>query len=330
LRRSRAFLDRVESGNALDSFVWPHFLRRGGAILVFTGTGFAGKCSRWLVLLLLAACSSASNQPAPPPEDQTLTRHEQAGEIAYGLDRPDEAVTQFQAALRQAQARDDLQAIGDLSFNLAVAQLRANRPRDALATTQLARAELIRRGSQLSPSLLLAEATALYRLDKRGDADTLAAQIEEAGDADAAAGASFLRGLIADEAGKEDGLRSAIARLSGVSAPLRLADRLELQARLALRQGDQAGAQAAALEAAGIRQKALDYRGMARALSVAGLSAERAGERELAADLYLRAGRSAAAQSDADTARPWLERALSLTQDSATKEAASIALDDLE
>jgi hypothetical protein len=282
------------------------------------------------VLLLLAACSSSNNQPAQPPEDQTLTQHEQAGKIAYGLDRPDEAVTQFEAALKQAQARDDLQAIGDLSFNLAVAQLRANRPQDALATTQLARAELIRRGSQPSLSLLLAEATALYRLSKRNDADALAAEIETAGDADAAAGASFLRGLIADEAGNEDGLRSAIARLSGASAPLRLADRLELQARLALRQGDQAGARAAALQAAGIRQEALDYRGMARALSVAGLSAERAGERELAADLYLRAGRSAAAQSDADTARPWLERALSLTSDPATKEAARIALADLE
>jgi hypothetical protein len=282
------------------------------------------------MVLLVAACSSSNDQPPLPPQDQTLTRHEQAGEIAYGLDRPDEAVTQFEAALRQAQARDDLQAIGDLSFNLAVAQLRANRPQDALATAQRARAELIRRGSQPSPSLLLAEATALYRLGRRDEADSLAAQIEAAGDAEAAAGASFLRGLIADEAGKEEGLRSAIARLSGVSAPLRVADRLELQARLALRQDDQAGAQAAALEAAGLRQEALDYRGMARALSVAGLSAERAGERELAADLYLRAGRSAAAQSDADTARPWLERALSLTKDPATKEAATIALGELE
>jgi hypothetical protein len=302
----------------LDSFVRSRFPRR------------AGKCSHWLLFLLLAACSGADNQPAPPPEDQILTRHEQAGEIASGLDRPDEAVMQFEAALKQAEARDDLQAIGNLSFNLAVAQLRANRPQDALATTQLARAELVRRGSQPSPSLLLAEATALYRLGKKGDADSLAAQIETAGDGDAAAGASFLRGLIADEDGKEDELQNAIARLSGLSAALRMADRQELQARLALRQGDEAGARAAALQAAGIRQEALDYRGMARALSVAGLSAERAGERELAADLYLRAGRSAAAQSDPDTARPWLERALNLTGDPATKKAVRIALGDLE
>jgi tetratricopeptide (TPR) repeat protein len=282
------------------------------------------------LLLLLAACSSAKDQPSGPPEDQTLTRHEQAGKIAYGLDRPDEAVAQFQAALKQAQARDDLKAIGDLSFNLAVAQLRANRPQDALATTRQARAELIRRGSQPFPSLILAEATALYRIGKRDDADALAAQIEASGDADAAAGASFVRGLIADEADNEDELRDALKRLSGMSAPLRLADRQELQARLALRQGDLAGARAAAMQAAGIRQEAFDYRGMARALAVAALAAERAGEREPAADLYLRAGRSAAAQSDVDTARPWLERALSLTKDSDTKQAAKSALASLQ
>jgi hypothetical protein len=278
---------------------------------------------------LLAACSSAQDKPAGPPQDQTVARHEEAGKIAYGLDRPDEAVAQFQAALKQAQARDDLKAIGDLSFNLAVAQLRANRPRDALTTTQQARAELIRRGSEPFPSLILAEATALYRLGKRDDADALAAQVEASGDADAAAGASFLRGLIADEADNEAELRDALKRLSGISAPLRLADRQELQARLALRQGDLAGARAAAMQAAGIRQEAFDYRGMARALAVAALAAERSGDRETAADLYLRAGRSAAAQSDTDTARPWLEKALGLTKNADTRQAAKAALGQL-
>jgi hypothetical protein len=278
------------------------------------------------LLILLGACGGDETQPPKPPEDQSLVRHEQAGKIAYDLDRPDEAVAQFEAALVQAQARDDLKAIADLSFNLAVAQLRANRPADALKTTQQARAELIRRGSQPFPALLLAEATALYRLDQRGEADALAAEVEGSGDADAAAGASFLRGLIADESGDEAALRAALERLAGESAPLRVAERLELQARLALRQDDFTTARAAAMHAATVRQEGLDYRGMARALAVAAAAAEQAGERELAADLYLRAGRSAAAQTDAATARPWLERALGLTQDDATEDAAEAAL----
>jgi hypothetical protein len=280
----------------------------------------------WALLVLLGACSGGKQEPPKPPEDQTLVRHEQAGKIAYDLDRPDEAVAQFQAALTQAQARDDLKAIADLSFNLAVAQLRANRPQDALTTTQQARAELTRRGSQPFPALLLAEATALYRLGKRDQADGVAAEVETIGDFDTAAGASFLRGLIADEADDEAGLQAAVNKLSGASAPLRVADRLELAARLQLRQSAFAQAHAAAVQAAGIRQEGLDYRGMARALAVAALAAERTEDRELAADLYLRAGRSAAAQSDAETARPWLERALELTGDTATREAAETAL----
>lgn len=287
------------------------------------------KRAAWALLVLLSACGGAKQEAPRPPEDQTLARHEQAGKIAYDLDRPDEAVAQFQAALTQAQARDDLKAIADLSFNLAVAQLRANRPQDALATTQQARAELTRRGSQPFPALLLAEATALYRLGQRGEADGVAAQVEGMGDPDAAAGASFLRGLIADEADDEAGLQAAVNRLSGAAAPLRVADRLELAARLQLRQQSFAQAQAAAMQAASLRQDGLDYRGMARALAVAALAAERTEDRELAADLYLRAGRSAAAQSDADTARPWLERALALTGDDATRQAAESALASL-
>ena len=282
-----------------------------------------------LFLLVLAACGSSKSEPAGPPQDQTLARHEQAGRIAYGLDRPAEAVAQFEAALKQAQARDDLQAISELSFNLAVAQLRANRAQDALNTAQQARAELIRRGAQPFPALILAEATALYRLGRRADADALAAAIEAGGDADAAAGARFLRGLLADEAGDDAGLRAALGRLGGAAAPLRQADRLELQARLALREENFAGAQGAALQAASIRQEALDYRGMARALAVAGLAAERAGDSETAAGLYLRAGRSAAAQADADTATPWLQHVLELTRDPSTADAANLALEEL-
>ena len=283
----------------------------------------------WL-LLLLAVCACAPHPPPAPPEDQTLVRNTEAGTNALRLDRPEEATAQFQAALKQAEARDDLNAIVEISFNLAVAQLRANRPRDALATAERAQEELARRGAAASSSLRLLEATALYRTGDPAQADALAAGIEASADVDAAAGASYLRGLIADEAGNETGLQDALGRLSAGGGPVRQADRLELQARLAIRRNDYQGARAAALQAAEIRQTGLDYRGMARALAVAGSAAERSGEAEAAADLYLRAGRSAAAQSDAATARPWLEQARKLTRDPATDAAAALALANLE
>ena len=153
------------------------------------------------------------------------------------------------------------------------------------------------------------EATALYRLGKPQDADALAATLETSSDADAAAGASFLRGLIADEAGNDAGLGDALGRLSGASAPLRVADRLELQSRLALRQDDPMAARSAAMQAAALRQEALDYRGMARALSRAGDAALRSGRSADAADFFLRAGRSALLQGDTAAATPLLKRA---------------------
>jgi hypothetical protein len=283
------------------------------------------KAWSFAALLLLAACNS-SKPPAAPPQDPTLARFQEAGHIAYDLDRPQEAVRQFEEALRQAEARDDLAAIAELSFNLAVAQLRANAPQDALATTTRIRAELDRRGASPAPALLLAEATALYRVNDVTAADALAAEIESAADQDVAAGASFLRGLISDETGDTAGLQAAYQRLGSATTPLRIADRQELEARLALRQNDPARARSAATQSANTRQEILDYRGMARSLSVAGKAAAQAGDSEAAADFYLRAGRSAAAQGDAVTARSWLEMTRSLSRDPAIDEAAERAL----
>jgi hypothetical protein len=65
-------------------------------------------------------------------------------------------------------------------------------------------------------------------------------------------------------------------------------------------------------------------------LAVGAAAAESAGEAEAAATLYLRAGRSAAAQSDPDTARPWLEKARQLTRDPATEAAAAAVLASLQ
>jgi hypothetical protein len=300
--------------------------------------------------LLLAACSSHEAPPAQP-QDQTLQRYRQAGELAYSLDRPQEAVTQYRLALTQAEARDDLTAIGNLSFNLVVAQLRANQPADALATARRARAELARRGGSAFPALDLAEATALYRTGDATSAASMAARLQNGSDRETATAASFLRGLIADERHDKAGLQAAEQALrqtmaaalaaspppaiqpqdqpgAGALRPETQADAAELQARLARQNGNFAQARAAALQSADLRRGLLDYRGLARALSVAADAARQAGDPS-AADLYLRAGRSAAAQGDPATARPWLEQAIRLSHDPAITEAANKALSDM-
>src|SRR5439155_16800871 len=96
-----------------------------------------------------------------------LQRQTHAGQLAFELERNEEAAAQYRTALSRAQARDDPDAIGDTGYNLAVAELRANAPDKALADARATRIELERRGAKPFPALLLAEATALYRTGRR-------------------------------------------------------------------------------------------------------------------------------------------------------------------
>ncbi|MBO0711774.1 MAG: hypothetical protein J2P47_10905 [Acetobacteraceae bacterium] len=251
-----------------------------------------------LLLLPVSGCGGSAPAPATPAADATLQREVDAGRLAYEMERNEEAAAQYRAALTRAQSRDDLGAIGDTGYDLAVAELRANEPARALVDARATRAELERRGAKPFPALLLAEATALYRTGAGAEADRTAQLVQRGADADAAAQASFLRGLIAEDRGDTAGLAAALGSLNrpGAKAPSLEADSAELDARLALRRGDPEGARQYAARAVELRQAALDYRGLARALAVDGTAAESSGDRSAAADLSLRAGRSAAAQ----------------------------------
>jgi hypothetical protein len=241
-----------------------------------------------------------------------LQRETYAGQLAFELERNEEAAAQYRTALNRAQARDDPDAIGDTGYDLAVAELRANAPDKALADARATRLELERRGAKPFPALLLAEATALYRTGAAAEADRAAQRIQQSEDADAVARATFLRGLIADDRGDEAGLATAADALTRAKTPPFEADSAELSARLALRRLDPSRARQQAARAADLRQATLDYRGLARALAIEGAAAERTGDKIVAADLFLRAGRSAAAQDDKKSASAWLRRAASL------------------
>jgi tetratricopeptide (TPR) repeat protein len=210
-----------------------------------------------------------------------------------------------------------------------VAELEANHPDKALEVARSTDQEVKRRGGVPFAGLTLVEATALYRTGDLDGADELAKRAAAAGDPQAAARATFLRGLIADDHGDEAGLAAATQALKQATDPSLQADAKELAARLSLRQKSFAEAQADAEQAALLRQKTLDYRGLARALALGGEAANDAGDAKAASDLYLRAGRSAAAQGDADSARKWLEESARLATDESVRNEANELLKSL-
>ena len=283
----------------------------------------------WVLLCCLAACGGSATDTNTDPTDETLQRQIDAGHLALQLERPEEAVARYQDALKRAQARDDLAAIGDLGYNLAVAELEANHPDKALEVARSTDQEVKRRGGVAFAGLTLVEATALYRTGDLDAADGAAKKAAASGDPDAAARATFLRGLIADDRGDEVGLISATQALKAATDPSLQADAKELAARLSLRQKSFAAAQADAGQAALLRQKTMDYRGLARALALEGEAANDAGDAKAASDLYLRAGRGAAAQGDSASARKWLEEAARLATDESVRNEANELLQNL-
>ena len=265
-----------------------------------------------LSTLALAACGGGTPADTGPPPDIKLDQANKAGTQALSMDLPDVAVRQYKVALSRAYERDDAGAIGDVAYNLALAQMKAGDPKAAVATAREARAELARRRAVVPPELLLVQSAAAYRSGDLGAADAVAREVLDSGakDPDVVRRAWFFRGLVAADRSNAAGVAQAIAALTPPTRQPDLeADRQELQGRAGLLANDSAAALSLFEQSAGNRQQALDYRGMARALSLAGDAALRSGRAADAADLFLRAGRSALLQGDRAMASPLLKRA---------------------
>ena len=178
-----------------------------------------------------AGCGSRQTASPAPPVDRDLNRTNRAARIAFENGRFRQAADQYRETLERAILRDDLEAIIDARYNLALCLTLLDSDREAFLLVKQAREELSRAGLPVPADILLLEATILYRLGNSTEAWQLTEEILSGTDAQPSAARSkahFLRGLIANERSDLLKLREEITALVGSDSPVIRADREEL------------------------------------------------------------------------------------------------------
>ena len=268
-----------------------------------------------LAILVTAFLCACGGMDQPSVQDEKLVRTLSAARTAYLQGQSELAVNLYREARERARERDDQAAIAGIAHDLGAAELQKGDAGAALATARAALEEMEPRQLQGTAPLRLVEAVALYRLGRTLEAAATARSVVSDDQADpiVRARAIFVEGLSAAQAGDVGTVERSLSQPRVPDGqPELAADRTELTGWRAFLVGDLRQARRAFLEAADGRRRALDYRGMGRALAAAGNAAAQEGDIADAADLFLRAGRSAMIRGEAVQARLWLGRAEAL------------------
>ena len=288
-----------------------------------------------LLTLIVIATTSCASRETPVEEtivSGALERTNQAAHTAFEQYNYEQAEALYREALAIAYTRDDLAAIVDAQYNIAVCLVRLEEYDEALGVVHQARMELSRAHLTMPDYLSLLQATILYRQGNYNEAWTLTERIVAAPPQMSGQSINrthFLRGLIAAKRGENEQLRGEIAALGEPNDPRLQADYQELSGHLALAEERWETAIKAFGEAAKLRSDTGDYRGTVRALTMAGTVSERAGRPSEAANHFLRAGRSAAIQGANGEASELLTRASRLAEQAGDPETAQDAQDHL-
>jgi tetratricopeptide (TPR) repeat protein len=265
-----------------------------------------------IILVGGSGCSSSPTEQSRSGVDEEFERMSRAARMAFDNGRLQQAVGLYDQALERAYVLDDLNAIVDSQYNLAVCLTGLNSHVEALERVNQSKTELVRSNRSIPADILLLEATIIYRMGQLDEAWQLTDMILL--DPNRLSGAiqsktHFLRGLIAAEWEDINQLRNEIASLGKPTTVGLRADRQELMGRLAMAEGNWNEALDAFDSAAELRRDDFDYSEMVNALALAAWTCERAGELSEASKRYLRAGRSAARQGQNRDALNWLNRA---------------------
>ena len=300
------------------------------AVLWFKGGLFA------MMVIALMACGSSRVKQEPTDIDTDLQRSNEAARLAYEKGRLRQAIELYQRALKRSYIRDDLAAIVDAHYNIAVCYTGLHAYKEALDSLNKAKSELNRDDKMVGGDILLLEATLLYHTDKPDDAWQITEQIlspEATASADVRRKTHFLRGIIAADRNDNDQLRQEITAIGRPENIGLRADREELSGRLAMAENRWNEAIAAFDKTADLRRENLDYHSMAHALAMAGQACKQAGQASEASKRFLRAGRSSLLQGQKQNAQEWLSQAKELADqagDDATAREAAFYLGQLQ
>lgn len=277
---------------------------------------------------LLAGCAGGAD-PQLQPEDRDLVRAMRLARVAFDSGNYRQAAALYGDAAAYAEARDDAWAIADAHYGAGASLLRQRQEMAALAEVEAAREALALVDAQPFAELRLLEATVRYRLGQLERVSELVGPLRREQEPVIAGRAIVLDGLLASDGGDAEALAQDLVALRALHEAGLAADEAELEGRLQLLQ-DQPGAAVAAFQrAAELRRDELDYEGMTRALAAAAAASEAATELPQAAELYLRAGRSAAAR-DQPEAGDWLRSAELLAERAGRPELAQEARERLQ
>jgi tetratricopeptide (TPR) repeat protein len=265
-----------------------------------------------LILLAVFGCGSSAPVETQSSVDEEFERTNRAARMAFDNGRLQQAVELYEQVLERAYILDDLNAIVDSKYNLAVCHTGLNDYRQALERVNQAKFELVRANRGIPTDVLLLEATIQHRTGKLDEAWRLTDQIlleSNRSSVGVLSKTHVLRGLIANQKGDISQLRSEIASLDTPATIGLRADREELVGLLSMAESNWNEAIEAFDHSAEFRREDFDYSGMVKALAQAAQACEQAGKWSEASKRYLRAGRSAAQQGQNPDALRWLNRA---------------------
>jgi tetratricopeptide (TPR) repeat protein len=265
-----------------------------------------------LWLLTAGGCGSSQVGRQSSGADENLALLNRSARIAYDNGQLEQAANLYRQALDRAYLRDDLGAIVDARYNLAVCMLGLRSYDRALDWLRQAKSELVRSNQGISGDILLLEAIILFRAGKPDKAWRITDQILSAPERPPATvtnRAHYVRGLISEQRGDTAQLGRELGALSKSTDPGMRADRQDLTGRLAMAEGRWDAAVEAFDHAVRLRREKLDYVEMAQALALAADACHRAGKPSAAATRYFRAGRSAVQQGHNQDATKWLNSA---------------------